>query len=410
VVGAAAPAALFYLVTALWFDVAYWCIGRFAADRVGRHARIMVSIALAFVAFGALAAAGPTRPAPSPSPQTAAVASTNASGAGDQRDTAGPEGSASPASSSVEITLGPAADPDDESSAASGAGASFAPDSTGLRLPPDAAADRLPGEPDRALTPGALNPDVTQATIGSTICVSGWTATIRPDSSYTDGLKITQMAAYAYADTSTAAYEEDHLIPLELGGAPADPRNLWPEPYAAALADGRSTGARVKDEFENELKRQVCAGAMALAVAQAEVGVHWVHAYYDIELPPAPTSTASPSQAFPPTPEPTPRPGGAASLKVTLVDVPNPAQIGGATSVTASTSAGAVCTVKITLPSGHDSTVKSLDAPRTAGDDGLVSWVWTVASNTKAGTAKARVTCALAGASASAQTTFPMVN
>ncbi|MGW4529241.1 hypothetical protein [Amycolatopsis sp. NPDC004378] len=34
--------------------------------------------------------------------------------------------------------------------------------------------------PDPACTPGALNPDVTQASIGSTICVSGWTATIRP--------------------------------------------------------------------------------------------------------------------------------------------------------------------------------------------------------------------------------------
>jgi hypothetical protein len=33
-------------------------------------------------------------------------------------------------------------------------------------------------EPDPTCTPGALNPAVTQATIGSTICKSGWTATI----------------------------------------------------------------------------------------------------------------------------------------------------------------------------------------------------------------------------------------
>ena len=39
-----------------------------------------------------------------------------------------------------------------------------------------------------------------------------------------------QIAEYGYADTSTADYEEDHLIPLELGGAPRDPNNLWPEP------------------------------------------------------------------------------------------------------------------------------------------------------------------------------------
>ncbi|MEU4526156.1 hypothetical protein AB0F52_46480 [Amycolatopsis sp. NPDC024027] len=43
--------------------------------------------------------------------------------------------------------------------------------------------------PDPTCTPGATNPDVTQATIGSTICVSGWTATIRPSTTYTNGLK-----------------------------------------------------------------------------------------------------------------------------------------------------------------------------------------------------------------------------
>src|SRR3712207_3940055 len=49
---------------------------------------------------------------------------------------------------------------------------------------------------DRAHTPGALNPDVTQATIGSTICVRGWTRTIRPPSSYTSALKVEQLAEY----------------------------------------------------------------------------------------------------------------------------------------------------------------------------------------------------------------------
>jgi hypothetical protein len=34
--------------------------------------------------------------------------------------------------------------------------------------------------PDRTRTPGALNPKVTQATIGTTICVRGWTQTVRP--------------------------------------------------------------------------------------------------------------------------------------------------------------------------------------------------------------------------------------
>src|SRR5205807_8666163 len=46
------------------------------------------------------------------------------------------------------------------------------------------------------LTPGARNPSVTQATIRRTICVRGWTRTVRPPTSYTNGLKLKQMPAY----------------------------------------------------------------------------------------------------------------------------------------------------------------------------------------------------------------------
>ena len=76
--------------------------------------------------------------------------------------------------------------------------------------------------PNSARTPGATNPAVTQANIGQTICVSGYTATIRPDSSITTELKKEQLATgYAYkGDTATGDYEEDHLISLEIGGAP----------------------------------------------------------------------------------------------------------------------------------------------------------------------------------------------
>lgn len=85
--------------------------------------------------------------------------------------------------------------------------------------------------PNHTLTPGALNPAVTQATILKTICVSGWTTTVRPSSSYTTRLKRTQLAAYGYHDRSLADYEEDHLVSLELGGSPASTKNLWPEPH-----------------------------------------------------------------------------------------------------------------------------------------------------------------------------------
>jgi hypothetical protein len=149
-----------------------------------------------------------------------------------------------------------------------------------------AATGRLTGEPDPNLTPGAFNPAVTQATIRQTICVSGWTATIRPPSTYTTALKRQQIDEYGYTRTSTALYEEDHLISLELGGAPRDPRNLWPEPWTLTMADGTQVGARVKDLLENKLRRAVCAGTMTLAEARREIGVHWVHYWLGIPVTP----------------------------------------------------------------------------------------------------------------------------
>jgi hypothetical protein len=117
-------------------------------------------------------------------------------------------------------------------------------------------AHSIPADPAR--TPGVLNPDVTQANIRSTICRHGWTDTVRPPTSYTNALKTKQMRQYGETG-SLSDYQEDHLISLELGGNPTDPRNLWPEPYPRA-AD--------VDRIENELNDQVCSGELTLAEAQ----------------------------------------------------------------------------------------------------------------------------------------------
>jgi hypothetical protein len=110
-------------------------------------------------------------------------------------------------------------------------------------------------------TPGVLNPDVTQATIRTTICAHGWTKTIRPPVSYTNQLKLEQMRAYGLGG-EPSAYQEDHLVSLELGGHPTDPRNLWPEPRPRAEeVDGR----------ENDLNARVCSGALSLADAQRKI-------------------------------------------------------------------------------------------------------------------------------------------
>jgi hypothetical protein len=115
--------------------------------------------------------------------------------------------------------------------------------------------------PDPTITPGALNPKVRQSTIKKTICKSGWTKTIRPPTSYTNSLKIQQMVLYGEGG-SPSNYEEDHFIPLELGGAPRNPKNLWPEPHSQS---------KLSDPLENKLKRQVCKGLMKLAKARAAI-------------------------------------------------------------------------------------------------------------------------------------------
>ena len=125
---------------------------------------------------------------------------------------------------------------------------------------PHGSAPKSPYHADSVRTPGVLNPDVTQATIASTICVRGWTETIRPTTSYTNELKVKQMRDYGVVG-SRSDYQEDHLISLELGGHPTDPRNLWPEPYPRASE---------VDSIENDLNARVCSGELSLEEAQLQ--------------------------------------------------------------------------------------------------------------------------------------------
>jgi hypothetical protein len=124
---------------------------------------------------------------------------------------------------------------------------------------------RAPSSPKRGvvraswtMTPGVLNADVTQASIRATICKKGWTRTVRPPVSYTNALKLLQLQKYGLHGPPSA-YQEDHLISLELGGNPSDPRNLWPEPYPRASQ---------VDQIENRLNDLVCNGGITLLEAQ----------------------------------------------------------------------------------------------------------------------------------------------
>jgi hypothetical protein len=134
--------------------------------------------------------------------------------------------------------------------------------------------------PDPTCTPGALNRAVTQATIDRTICVEGWTETVRPPEGITEQEKRASMAAYG-ATGAMGAYEYDHFVPLELGGATNDSRNLWPEPGASP---------NPKDAVEDKLRQQVCDGRLSLARAQREIATNWV----SLARPPSAPVASSP--------------------------------------------------------------------------------------------------------------------
>ena len=139
------------------------------------------------------------------------------------------------------------------------------------RTPPLRASEDVP---IAAVTPGARNPDVTQDTIGQTICVSGYTRTIRPPMQVTTKLKLQQLRTGSYAgklaDDGTrgtaADFEEDHFLNLGLGGHPTSVKNLWPQ---------RIASAKVKDGLELRLQKLVCSHRLSLAVAQECILSDW---------------------------------------------------------------------------------------------------------------------------------------
>lgn len=140
------------------------------------------------------------------------------------------------------------------------------------------------GEPleDPACTPGALNPAVTQATLATTICRSGYTASIRPPASITGAEKRANAASYGYTGALGDA-EFDHLVSLELGGDPNDARNLWVEaPDPGHRAGGGVNNA--KDPVESRLRSAVCSHRVTLAAAQTAIVADWTTALATLHL------------------------------------------------------------------------------------------------------------------------------
>ena len=85
------------------------------------------------------------------------------------------------------------------------------------------------------------------------------TSASHPPATYTSSLKKQQLAAWGDADQNPSHYEEDHLISLELGGAPWSKKNLWLEPLSQA---------KKSEPLENAWHKKLCNGTLTLKQAQ----------------------------------------------------------------------------------------------------------------------------------------------
>ncbi len=138
----------------------------------------------------------------------------------------------------------------------------------------------------------ALNPDVSQNTIAETICVPGYTKTVRPSTGYTNGVKHKLMREAGIDESLISDYELDHLIPLALGG---HPRKL--DNFQLQLWEGEN-GAKRKDRLEVKLQCMVCAGQVTLAEAQGKIYNDWSAAYHEYSKVKCRRNKARKSHAF----------------------------------------------------------------------------------------------------------------
>ena len=113
------------------------------------------------------------------------------------------------------------------------------------------------------------NPAVTQETLATTICAPAWTKTIRPSVWETGRIKIKLIRELELPEELLTDFELDHRIPLALGGAPSDPRNLELQPWDEAGDKGA---------VEACLSRAVCAGKIGLNEARRRIWGDWRHA------------------------------------------------------------------------------------------------------------------------------------
>lgn len=125
----------------------------------------------------------------------------------------------------------------------------------------------------RSIPTEALNPDVHQATIHQTVCVAGYTAAVRPSTSYTNGVKTKLLRERGLPAAAASEYELDHVIPLALGGHPRSLANLALQPWES------ENSAKTKDRLERKLQALVCADKLPLDTARRDIYQDWQAAF-----------------------------------------------------------------------------------------------------------------------------------
>jgi hypothetical protein len=115
--------------------------------------------------------------------------------------------------------------------------------------------------PDAGCTPGSIRTSDSRG-----VCVPGSSRRAR---NVSPALKRAVYRSYGIRRHRRGAYEVDHLVPLELGGA-NDIANLWPQPVSPP------PGYHEKDGLENALHDLVCHGRASLDWAQRAIAGDWV--------------------------------------------------------------------------------------------------------------------------------------
>lgn len=109
---------------------------------------------------------------------------------------------------------------------------------------------------------------------------------------------------------------------------------------------------------------------------------------------PAPLEPAATQDSQSPNPQtPVPQPTG---YQIEVVSITSPVKQNTTAEVKIRTVQEAQCGIKVTLPSGSQSTAKGLE-PKTADSSGAIAWSWRINWNTKPGIATIEISCAKDG-------------